>query len=106
MDVLIWMQYRKFNKMPELRQEGDYIIGTSNDRKDFESFCQLPFCSCNPIIATPLLLKYMRNKSIPITVVEEFGHKYVTSMPTSEFAFDELCEWAKEEIDGSCRKGS
>ena len=101
MDVLIWIQYRKFNKTPELKREGDYIIATSNDRKDIESFHQLPFYSCYPIIATPLLLKCMKYKYIPITVVEEFGHKYVTSMPASEFAFNELCEWAKEEIDGS-----
>ena len=106
MDVLIWMQYRKFNKMPELRRDEDYFIATSNDIKNFDSFRQLPFYSCYPIIATPLLLKYMKHKGIPITVVEEFGHKYVTSMPGSEFAFDELCEWAKEELDKCSRKGS
>lgn len=99
MDVLIWMQYRKFNKMPELRREGEYIIATSNDRKNFDSFRQLPFYSRNPVIATPLLLKYMEHKGIPITVVKEFGHKYVTSMPDSEFVFDELCEWARKELD-------
>jgi len=101
MDILIWMQYRKFNKMPELKREGDYIIATSNDRKNFDTFRQLPFYSCYPIIATPLLLKYMKHKEIPITVIEEFGCKYVTSMPASEFAFDELCEWAYEELDKS-----
>ena len=94
MDILIWLQYRTFNKMPELRREGDYIIATSKERKHFESFRQLPFHSGYPIIAT----KYMKHNGIPITVIEEFGHKYVTSMPASEFAFDELCEWVYKEF--------
>ena len=48
----------------------------------------------------------MKHKGIPITVIEEFGHKYVTSMPASEFAFDELYEWVYKEFDKSSTQGS
>ena len=38
MDVLIWLQYRRFNKMKELRRNGDYIIATTEDRRNFDMF--------------------------------------------------------------------
>ena len=41
----------------------------------------------------------MRCKGIPIRTIKEFGNLYVTSMPTEITDFDELCEWARDEID-------
>ena len=57
-----------------------------------------------PVISTPLLLKYMKVKDIPIVCEKEFDQSYVMSMPTCEFAFDELVEWAREEL-GRNEKG-
>ena len=99
MDVLIWLQYRRFNKMKELRRDGDFIVATTDDRRDFDTFRDSPFYSNRPIIATPLLLRFMRCKGIPIRTIKEFGNLYVTSMPTEITDFDELCEWARDEID-------
>ena len=62
-------------------------------------FRDSPFYSNRPIIATPLLLKFMRYKGIPIGTIKEFGNLYVTSMPTEVTDFDELCEWARDEFD-------
>ena len=103
MAVLIWTHHRKFNKMPELRREGDYLIATPEDRRNFDFFRQLPFFLRGPVISTPLLLKYMVAKGIPITCEQEFGQFYVMSMPTCEFAFDELVEWAREELQGNTK---
>ena len=99
MDVLIWLQYRRFNKMKELRCDGDFIVATTDDRRDLDTFRDSPFYSNRPIIATPLLLRFMRCKGIPIRTIKEFGNLYVTSMPTEITDFDELCEWARDEID-------
>ena len=30
-DTYMWLQYRKFEGLPDLRQEGDFIIATSSD---------------------------------------------------------------------------
>ena len=60
MDVLIWLQYRIFNKMKELRRDGDYITATTEDQRHFDMFQDLPFYSNPPVIATPLLLEFMR----------------------------------------------
>jgi len=62
MAVLIWLQYRKFNGLPELTRDGDYLIATSDDRRHFDQFQNEPFYMRGPIIATPLLLKYMKAK--------------------------------------------
>lgn len=97
MAVLIWIHYRKFNKMPELR-EGDYLIATTDDRRNFDFFREHPFFLRGPVISTPLLLKYIKVKGIPIICEQEFGRSYVMSMPTCEFAFDNLVEWAREEL--------
>ena len=60
MAVLVWLQYRKFNKMKELRRDGDYIIAKTDDRRDFDAFRDSLFYSNCPILATPLLLEFMR----------------------------------------------
>lgn len=99
MDVLIWLQYRKFNKMKELRRDGDYVIARTDDRRNFDTFRDSPFYSSCPIIATPLLMKFMMHKGIPIRITKEFGNVYVTSMPMETADFDELCEWARDEMD-------
>ena len=74
--------------MEELRQDGDYVIATCDDRRDFETFRDLPFHSNCPIIATPLLLRFMKCKRIPIRTVTEFDNIYVTSMPMDSCDFD------------------
>ena len=102
MDVLIWLQYRRFNNMKELRRDGDYIVATTDDRRDFDGFRDSPFysqCQDCPIIATPLLFKFMKSKGLPIRTITQFGNVYVTSMPMESTDFDELCEWANDEID-------
>ena len=45
----------------------------------------------------------MKVKGIPITCEQEFGHSYVMSMPKCEFTFDELVEWAREELGGNVK---
>ena len=100
MMVVMWLQYRKFYRMEELRQDGDYVIATRDARRDFETFRDLPFHSNCPIIATPLLLRFMKCKRIPIRTVTEFDNVYVTSMPMDSCDFDELVEWARKEING------
>ena len=35
MAVFIWFQFRKFNNFPDLTRDGDYLIATSKDRKNF-----------------------------------------------------------------------
>ena len=99
MDVLIWLQYRRFNNMKDLRHDGDYIVATTDDRRNFDCFRDSHFYSHCPIIATPLLFKFMRYKGIPIRTMKEFGNVYITSMPMETTDFDELCEWASDEID-------
>ena len=103
MEVLIWMQYRKFNNMPELRREGDYLIIPSDDRKNFDNFRDLPFCKSGPVISTPLLLKYMNENNLPVVHEQQFGQSYVMSMPTHDFAFDELVRWARRELAGGSK---
>ena len=72
---------------------GDYVIARMNDRRDFDNFRDLTFQSSNPIIASPLLIKFMKYKGFPIDIITEFENVYITSMPTETFHFDELCTW-------------
>jgi len=39
------------------------------------------------------------------TCEQEFGQFYVMSMPNSEFTYDEVVQWAIEELEGNT-KGS
>ena len=50
--------------------------------------------NCNTIA-----FKVYEYKGIPIRTITEFGNVYVTSMPMETTDFDELCEWANDEID-------
>ena len=88
MDVTMWLQYRKFHNLKELKQDGDYIVVTRPDRRDFDAFRDLPFHLNSPIIATPLLIKFMKYKRLPINTIIEFNVVYVTSMPMDEYCFD------------------
>ena len=99
LDIYMWLQYRKFQGLPDLRQEGDFIVATRNDRHQFESFRDLSFNSKNPLPSCPLLHKYIQVKRIPVTVIKEFDCEYVVGFPISEI--DELCEWAQMEINSS-----
>jgi len=103
MAVLIWLQYRKFDGLPELTRDGDYLIATSDDRRHFDQFQNQPFYLRGPIIATPLLLKYMKAKRIPIVCEEAYGQTFVMSMPTTNFAFDHLVQWARWELSGNAQ---
>ena len=105
MIVVMWLQYRKFHKMAELRQDGDFIIATRDDRRDFDRYRDMSFHLNCPIIASPLLLKFMKCKGIPIRTITEFGNVYVTSMPTECCHFNELCKWARKEINGTSSEG-
>ena len=85
--------------MPILRREDDYIVASSKDRCNYEEFCQLIFNSNYLDLPMPscfLLLKYMKTRGIPITVIKEFSCELVTSFPHS--LIDDLCDWAKTEI--------
>jgi len=93
----MWLQYRKFHGLPDLEQEGDFIIATSNDRCHFEAFRDLNFNSNNPMPSCSLLLKYIQTKNIPVTIIKEFDCEYVFGFPLLEI--DELCEWAQAEIN-------
>lgn len=105
MNTLIWLQFKKFNKFNELKRDGEYVIARSDDRRNFEPFREQFLYKHNPVIATPLLLKYMKSNGFPIKTIKEFGHSYVTSMPTESHYFDKLCEWAREEIDKNPTNG-
>lgn len=102
-DIYRWLQYRKFQGLPDLKQEGDFIIATSSDRRHFESFRDLSFNSKNPLPSCSLLLKYIQTQNIPVTMIKEFDCEYVVGFPMSEI--DELCEWAKTQIDSKFQDG-
>ena len=98
-DVYLWMLYRKFHGMPTLRREDDYIVASSEDRRNYEDFRELIFNSNYPefpMPSCPLLLQFMKAKEMPITLVTEFNCKLVTNFPQSQL--DELCDWAQNEI--------
>ena len=98
-DVYLWMLYRTFHNMPVLRREEYYVVASSEDRRNYEEFRELIFNSNypeHPMPSCPLLLKYMKTKGIPITVVKEFNCELVTSFPQSQI--DDLCDWAQIEI--------
>ena len=97
--MYLWLLYRKSLNMPSLRRDNDYLIATSEDRKNYEEFRELihsshyPEC---PMPSCPLLLKFMKAKGIPILSVEWFNCELVTNFPPS--SIDELCDWAQSEI--------
>ena len=105
MAVLIWTQYRRFNSLPELKRDGDYLVGTVDDMRNFDQYRDQPFYIRGPVIATPLLLKYMKEKGIPIICEQEYGQAYVMLMLTNEFAFDELVLWARKKLSGENTEG-
>ena len=37
-DVALWMESRKFNKIPELRQVMDFVIVNNSQHSEFEEF--------------------------------------------------------------------
>ena len=104
-DVHLWMLHRKFHNMPILRREDDNIVASSEDRHDFEQFRELILNSNYPeypMPSCPLLLKYMKIKGMPITVVTEFNCELVTSFPLSQM--DDLCDWAQAELSEALKK--
>ena len=88
-----------YTENPVLRREEDYVVASSEDRRNYEEFRELIFNSNYPefpMPSCPLLLKYMKAKGISITVVKEFNYELVTSFPQSQL--DDLCDWAETEI--------
>jgi len=63
-------------------------------------FLAVALLSCGPVISTPLLFIYMKVKSYKLLVSKSLA---VMSMPTSEFAYDELVERAIEELEGNTK---
>lgn len=85
--------------MPILRREDDYIVASTEDRHNYEEFREHIFSSKYPefpMPSCPLLLKYMKTRNLPITVVKEFNCDLVTNFPQSQI--DDLCDWAETEI--------
>ena len=54
-DTYLWMLYRKFHNMPTLRREDDYIVASSEDRRNYEEFRELIFNSEFPMPSCPML---------------------------------------------------
>lgn len=90
--------------MPELKQDGDFVIASRSDRHSFEEFRDLPFNSKRPMPSCPLLLKYIEIKGISVTFIREFDCDFICGFPDAEI--DELCEWAQEEINGQSKTDS
>lgn len=98
-DMYLWLLYRKSLNMPSLRREDDYLVATSEDRRNYEHFRELLESSHyheSPMPSCPLLLKFMKAKGMPILLNEQFNCELVTNFPNSRM--NELCDWAQSEI--------
>ena len=101
LDVFIWLKCRKHTPgRPELRRIGNYIIASTADRKEFETFRDSEFYMQRLLIKTNLLEQYMKQKCINIEYCHKFGIDFILNFPSSQFG--ELCEWVRNTLN-NCR---
>ncbi|XP_065903393.1 uncharacterized protein [Dysidea avara] len=93
LDVHTWMQIRNQCGRPELRRIGNYVLGTSADRHDFDKFRDSEFYKQRPLLKTELLARFMKEKCITASCCNKYGIEFVLNFPSTEF--DNLCEWTR-----------
>ena len=98
MDVYIWLLYRKSGGKTDLQRVGNYVIGNTAERQDFEKFRNSSFYQNRPFLKTSLLLEFMKQKQISPIYTSAYGQDFITNFPRS--LLDDLCLWAREHLHG------
>ena len=101
LDVFIWLEYCKHTGRPEFKRIGNYIIASTTDQREFETFRDSDFYEQRPLIKTDLLEQFMTLKFITIEHFQKFGIDFIMNFPSSHF--DELCEWTRNNNQTSGR---
>ena len=93
-DVFIWLKCRGHTPgRSELRRVGNYVIASTADRKEFETFRDSEFYMQRPLIKTNLLEQFMKQKHLAIEYCHKFGIDFILNFPSSQF--NEMCEWVR-----------
>lgn len=93
MDVHVWLLVRKQCGRPDLTRVGNYVLASSQDRRDFEKFRDTEFYKERPLIKTDLLVQFMEMNKLSIEYCSKFGIDFITNFPSSQYA--NLCEWTR-----------
>ena len=93
LDVYTWMQIRSQCGRPDLRRVGNYILGTTADRRDFDKFRDSEFYKQKPLLKTELLARYMKEKFVTAPCCSKYGIEFVLNFPSTEF--DNFCQWTR-----------
>ena len=95
-DVALWIEYREYNKRPDLRQVMDFVIVNSEQHSEFDEFKRAMTDRDCVLLSNNALLDYWNEleRSIsqsPITVYGQEHHKlHYTEM-------DQLIEWVMKQ---------
>ena len=95
-DVALWIEYREYNKRPDLRQVMDFVIVNSEQHSEFDEFKRAMTDRDCVLLSSNALLDYWNEseRSIsqsPITVYGQEHHKlHYTEM-------DQLIEWVMKQ---------
>ena len=93
LDVHIWLQIHKQCGRPDLTRVGDYVLASSQDRRDFEKFRDSEFYKKKPLIKTDILVQFMKMSKLSIEYCNKFGIDFIANFPSSQYP--NLCEWTR-----------
>ena len=97
--MYIWLQICKRCGRPDLTRVGDYVLASSQDRRDFDQFRDSEFFKEKPLIKTDILIQFMEMRKLSIEYCSKFGVDFITNFPSSKYP--NLCEWTRNLLFGS-----
>ena len=94
-DVVVWLQYRAYNRQPLPRDAFDFVIVTSELHKDFDAFKEQELQShFSFLVITDLLRFYLHYHShLQPVYVHMYGEAYLRFTGSQ---MDDLCLWVYE----------
>ena len=99
-DVALWLDARKFQKKPPLREANGFVIINMEIHKEFDEFKRKEASIEYSLLENIELLKlWLKNHNLQCsspTTIEKFGKKYVRLHYTD---MDDLCRWVLEVRD-------
>jgi hypothetical protein len=95
-DVALWIEYRKYNKRPDLRQVMDFVIVNSEQHSEFDEFKRAmndPDCV---LLSSNALLDYWNEfeRSVSQSTITVYGQKHHKLHYTE---MDQLIEWVMKQ---------
>ena len=95
-DVALWINYRKYNKRPDLRQVIDFVFVNSELHSEFDVFKRTMTDRDYVLLSSNVLLDYWNEfeRSVSQSTITVYGQKYHKHHYTE---MDQLIEWVMKQ---------